>query len=339
MTREQATERHSSLRSLNPERVLDLVESALGVQLTNLCRPYNSYINRVFELETRDRTGLVAKFYRPGRWSSAALEEEHDFLRELHQEEIPVIAPLPLADGTTLGRFQDLYFTVFPRKGGRGVDELKEEEWVAIGQLLGRVHMIGARRQSRARVRMHPGESTAGQVRFLLESGLIPEELRAEYQRIAQRLIADIEPLFAGRELIRIHGDCHRGNIIHRPGESFFLIDFDDMATGPAVHDLWMLLPGPLEESFVEMELLLEGYETFHPFSRADLRLIEPLRAMRFIHYAAWCGRQVIEDGATEVIPDFGSPHYWRSEIDELADQLNRIREGAESSDHRDGSW
>jgi len=313
---------------LTPELILAQVESALGLACTNLCRPYNSYINRVYELEDKAGNGMVVKFYRPGRWSRQALEDEHNFLLELAAEEIPVIAPLALHQGGTLGQYENMFFAVYPRKGGRCVDEFTDDQWLAIGRLLGRTHMVGAKNIARGRTRMHPAVTTAAQVEYIRTSGLIPEDLIDPYTRITARIITEIEPLFAAGESIRIHGDCHTGNLIYRPGESFFLIDFDDMVQGPPVQDFWMLLPGPLEDAFVEVDLLLEGYETFRRFDRASLRLIEPLRAMRYIHYSAWCAHQVISDGATSVIPDFGSRPYWQTEIDDLVDQLDRIREG-----------
>jgi Ser/Thr protein kinase RdoA (MazF antagonist) len=147
-------------------------------------------------------------------------------------------------------------------------------------------------------------------------------------KQAVESIITEIEPLFVGARPIRIHGDCHFANIIHRPGESFFLIDFDDMVMGPPVQDIWMLLPGTLEEAFAEMDMLLEGYETFRPFDRRSFRLIEPLRAMRFVHYMAWCAHQVAADGMTRVLDDFGSQSYWQKEIADLHDQLERIRDG-----------
>ena len=324
------TPAHPAFHGLTPERILGQVEAALGVACTNLCRPYNSYINRVYEVEDADGRGLVIKFYRPGRWSPQALQDEHDFLLELAAEEIPVIAPLPLRQGGTLGCCDAMYFAVFPRKGGRCVDEFNDEQWLAVGRLLGRMHMVGARKTPRDRLLMHPAVTTASQVAYIRESGLVPEDMIGPYTQITTEIIEAIAPLFAGRETIRIHGDCHAGNLIHRPGESFFLIDFDDMVVGPPVQDFWMLLPGTLADAFVETDLLLEGYETFRPFDRASLRLIEPLRAMRFIHYSAWCAHQVVEDGATTVVPDFGSRLYWQTEIGDLRDQLERIREGGQ---------
>jgi Ser/Thr protein kinase RdoA (MazF antagonist) len=165
------------------------------------------------------------------------------------------------------------------------------------------------------------------QIQYILDSGLLPAEYAGAYQRVTSALIDEILPQFEQAESIRIHGDCHRGNLIYRPGESLHLIDFDDMVMGPPVQDLWMLLPDRLADCPVEMDLILEGYETFRPFNRSNLLLIEPLRAMRFIHYSAWCAMQVSGDGASRVIPDFGSPRYWQTETEDLVDQLKRIRE------------
>ena len=321
---------HDAFPGLTPPLILDLAEAALGVRCTNLCRPYNSYINRVYELADRDGRGLVIKFYRPGRWSRAGVQDEHDFLLELAAEEIPVIAPLRLRDGSTLGAHGRLLFALYEKKGGRHPVEFTDDQWLAMGRLLGRLHQVGARRQPHDRPRLHPQASTRAHLDFLRASGLLPADLAPAYEQVTAAIVDEITPLFARTESIRIHGDCHRGNIIDRPGESLHLIDFDDMAVGAPVQDFWMLLPGTLADAAVEADLLIEGYETFRPFDRTSLRLIEPLRAMRYVHYSAWCARQVVEDGHSPVIPDFGSRTYWQTETRELADQLERIREGAQ---------
>jgi Putative homoserine kinase type II (protein kinase fold) len=318
----------AAFRGLTPERILDAVETALQTACTNLCRPCSSYINRVYELESIDGNRLIAKFYRPGRWPLLAIQNEHDFLRELAAEEVPVVAPLPLRQGGTIGQCDAIFFAVFLRKGGRSIDEFSDDQWLSIGRLLGRMHMVGARNTAAYRPRLHPTATTATQTAYILASGLLPDDMRADYARTADRLIATITPLFTGLETIRIHGDCHTGNLVCSPDTSFLLIDFDDMVVGSPVQDLWMLLPGRLEDALAEADLLIEGYETFRPFARSTLRLIEPLRAMRYIHFSAWCAHQVVEDGATAVTPDFGSRAYWQAEIDDLHDQLERIEKG-----------
>ncbi|OGQ96939.1 MAG: aminoglycoside phosphotransferase [Deltaproteobacteria bacterium RIFOXYD12_FULL_57_12] len=325
----------TAFHALTPDAVISLAETALGGRCTNLFRPLASYINRVYELQREDGSGLIAKFYRPGRWSGAALRDEHDFLRELAAQEIPVVAPLTLLDGTTLGCQAGMHFALFPKKGGRSFDEYNDDQWLELGRLLGRVHAVGGSRLARERITMAPDRSTREQVEYILKGvkgGFMPADLVKEYRAIAESLVREISPLFAGVELIRIHGDCHFSNLIYRPEESFFLIDFDDMAVGPPVQDFWMLLPGRREESFAEIELFLEGYETFQRFDRRTLALIEPLRAMRYIHYTAWCAHQAAEDGVCRAVPDFGSREYWRRETGDLADQLQQIRKGEESA-------
>ncbi len=316
---------------LGPETVLNLVEDALDLPCSNLCRQLNSYINRVFELETLDGKGLIVKFYRPERWSKVALQDEHDFLLELHDQEIPVIPPLELASGQTIGERNGLFFSIYPYCGGRSSDEFTEDQWHEVGRLLGRCHAVGAVHPSRERMILAPEHSTRQQVDFILNSGVIQDAKHVSaFSSVCNDLIAEISPLFDGIPSNRIHGDCHFSNIIYRPGESFFLIDFDDMVMGPAVQDLWMLLPGPAQDSFLEIELFLEGYETFQNFDRRSLRLIEPLRAMRFLHYISWLAHQFLADGAAPLVPGFGSKEYWMIEISDLQDQLERIRQDDE---------
>ncbi len=313
-------------QELGPNRILQVVEEALDVSCTNLFRPLNSYINRVYELEREDGEGLIVKFYRPGRWSKEAILDEHRFLQELAAVEIPVIPPLKQRNDETLGIADDIHFALYPKCGGRSCDEFSDDQWLELGRLLGRTHLVGAQHPAPGRVKMGPDQSTRDHIEFILTSGCLQDDQRGPFKDITSELLDEICPFFEGVDSIRIHGDCHFSNIIYRPGESFFLIDFDDLVMGPPVQDFWMLLPGYREESFVEIDIFLEGYETFYGFDRRSLRLIEPLRAMRYIHYMAWCTHQVLEDGETLAVPDFGSRFYWQTEIGELADQLERIK-------------
>jgi len=316
----------SPFSPLQPDIVLGCVEEQIGRRLLNICRPHASYINRVYEVQDESGEYLVAKFYRPGRWSSAALEEEQRFVGECAESELPVVAPLKLADNSYLARCKDICFSVYPRCGGRLVDEYNDEQWLELGRLLGRLHAVGRNGEALKRVRLHPGETSRTQIKYLLANELIPASLLKTFNDVTGELLELITPLFNNVEYIRLHGDCHSSNLIYRPGESFFIIDFDDMAVGPPVQDLWMLLPNYLEESRVEMALLLEGYETFSSFDRSTIRLIEPLRAMRYIHYITWCAWQFVEDGSTRVNENFGSYSYWQQEIDDLSDQLKLIK-------------
>ncbi len=323
--REQEKE-PTAFQSLTPDTVIDLVEKALGVRCTNLFRPLNSYINRVYELEREDGSGLVAKFYRPGRWSKDALQDEHDFMRRLVESEVPVIAPLPLRDSGTLGSHEGMHFAVYPKKSGRIFDEYSDDQWLELGRLLGRVHTVGAGIQPRDRITMAPDRSTRGQVDYILAGDFIPPDLAGQFRDLTGAFIDEAGPKFRDIEMICIHGDCHISNLIYRPGESFYIIDFDDMSVGPPVQDFWMLLPGYRGDSLAEIDIFLEGYETFRHFDRRTLSLIGPLRAMRFIHYMAWCAHQVAEDGHSRVAPDFGTRDYWLRELGDLAKQMERIR-------------
>jgi Ser/Thr protein kinase RdoA (MazF antagonist) len=292
---------------------------------SSICRSLNSYINRVYEVGLADGTYVVAKFYRPGRWSRDALQDELDFLAELHQAEVPAVPPLAGPTGQLLHKLGDTHFGVFPRKGGRPLDELSPNEWIHIGRLIARLHAVGAQHAPRDRIRLHPRHSTLGHLNFILQSGTLAAAHRRAYEDLVQGIVELIAPLFEGVETLRIHADCHRQNILHRPGEGYHLLDFDDMAVGPAVQDLWMLLPDRLPSARPELDFMLEGYETFLEFPYATLRLIEPLRAMRFIHYTAWCARQKADDGFQRLAPGWGTPDFWRQEIADLETQKQEI--------------
>jgi Ser/Thr protein kinase RdoA (MazF antagonist) len=313
--------------ALTPDLVIAAVEQALGVACSNLCRPLNSYINRVYEVGLADGGCVVAKFYRPGRWSRDALQDELDFLRELHAAEVPVVPPLAGTDGAQLHDCEGLVFAVFPKKGGRPLDEPDAEGWVQLGRLIARMHLVGHQHPPRDRIRLHPLHATRTHLAYILASGTLPDRMQRSYETAVTSVMARIAPLFENVETFRIHGDCHAGNILHRPGEGYHLLDFDDMAIGPAVQDLWLLLPNRLAGARVEMEWLLEGYEAMLAFPRATLRLIEPLRAMRFIHFSAWCAQQKA-DGIYARLPiDWGTPEFWRQELAALETQRQEIED------------
>jgi Ser/Thr protein kinase RdoA (MazF antagonist) len=320
----------SDFGELSPDAVINAVEKALGVRCSNVCRPLSSYINRVYEVGLEDGGYVVAKFYRPNRWSRDALQDELDFLRELHEAEVSVVPPLPGKDGARLHDLSGTSFAVFPKKGGRPLDEPSRKDWIHLGRLIARMHAVGASHAPRDRIRMHPRHSTQQHLHFILESGAVPAKHRAAYERTVLDLIEFIAPWFDDVDTLRIHADCHRGNILHRPGEGYHLLDFDDMAVGPAVQDLWMILPDRLARARAEMNLMLEGYETFRDFDCRSLRLIEPLRAMRFIHYTAWCARQKADGGFARMSPGWGTAEFWQQEINDLQTQRQEIVDSAE---------
>jgi Ser/Thr protein kinase RdoA (MazF antagonist) len=307
------------------DTLLTATEEALGIKLTGMTSPLPSYINRVYEFRAVDGTKLIAKFYRPGRWTREAIQEEHTFLSDLHEAEIPVIAPLPLKNGTTISEIQGITFAVFPKKAGRQFEINSWEDWLRIGMLTARIHCTGAQRQAVSRVRLDPTLSTAQDLEFLRNS-VIPPRYKDPYSKVVNDIISISKPHFKDVEFIRIHGDLHRGNILDRMEEGLFVIDFDDMVTGLPVQDLWLLLPDRVDKCRSDLELFIEGYEHFRTFDRNSLSCIEPLRAMRMIYFLAWCSRQSDDFQFRKNFPDWGSDSFWQKEINDLREQMGFIQ-------------
>ncbi len=318
---------NADFSSLTPDRVLDAVEQACGQRCTGVIRPLPSYINRVYDVEVNSGEHVVAKFYRPGRWRREALLDEHAFVRACAADEIPVIAPLPFADGNTLGDVDGISFALFPRRGGRPIEPADPGDalWGRLGALLARVHRVGERAPAPARLTLHPLITTTADLDYLLDNHFLDARETKRLETFGMDLLEAVEPLFREVETIRLHGDCQHTNVLERPDTGVFLIDFDDMMNGPPVQDLWMLLPGRPEDARVELEQLLEGYETFRPFDRRTLELIEPLRAMRMTYYLAWCARQARDAAFLQNHPDWGSRAFWAKELAELESQLRVI--------------
>ncbi len=319
-------DRVGDFTALTPDVLLDAVEAASGMALAGFAHPLNSYINRVYELQTLTGERVIAKFYRPGRWSRQAVEDEHTFVLECAAEEIPVIAPLPLQDGSTLGEAEGILFAVYPKRWGREFEATCDEDWRRLGRVLGRVHMIGARNAPVDRVTMHPRHSTASDVAHLHENGVVAARYSREFNDLTDEILAAVDLAFTDVELIRIHGDCHVGNILERPDEGLMLIDFDDMVTGPPVQDLWMLLPDSAETCRRELRLILEGYTVFHGFDHQSLRLIEALRVMRMLYFLAWLSRQVDDPNFESNFPQWHTDSFWRKEMGDLRQQLQRVQ-------------
>ena len=315
---------------LTPECVLDAVEQATRQRCTGVIRPLPSYINRVYTVEMDSGEHLVAKFYRPGRWSREALLDEHAFLCACAEDEIPVIAPLPFKDGSTLGEVEGIAFVLFPKRGGRPIEPADPGDalWGRLGSLLARVHRVGARLTAPARITMAPFSTTAADLDYLIDGGFLDAREAQRLETFGHNLLDAIAPLFEGAETIRLHGDCQHTNVLERPETGLFLIDFDDMMNGPPVQDIWMLLPGRPEDAREELDQLLEGYETFRPFDRHSLALIEPLRVMRMIYYLAWCARQSHDASFLQNHPDWGSRAFWARELADLEVQFEVIRNG-----------
>jgi Ser/Thr protein kinase RdoA (MazF antagonist) len=308
---------------LTPDEVADAVEVG-GRRCTGRFTPLNSYENRVYQLELDDGTTVVGKFYRPGRWSREAILEEHDLLAELREADLPVACPLQLQSGTTLGEVIGITYAIFPRISGRAPQELSDDQVRKLGGLLARLHNVGALRPSVARGQISAQSYGRDELSFLLAEDRIPLEARASYAASVEALLQRIEPMFANVPMHRIHGDCHLGNLLWGRDDPTFL-DFDDMRIGPAVQDVWMLVPSADEEGRRQRELLVESYRRFRDFSDTWMRLVEPLRALRFIHYSTWIARRWNDPSFRRTFSDFGTIQYWQREIQDLREQIARI--------------
>jgi len=323
---------------LSPEKVLNAVES-YGIRSTGRCFGLNSYENRVYEVELDEESEnplarkRVIKFYRPGRWSREQILEEHQFLTDLKEAEIPVISPIPFSDHSTLQTTSEgLMFTVFPKVGGRIVDELDDEQLHWLGRLVGRIHSVGNSRKAQYRIRLTSETYGVANLEFLLQKGAIPGEWIVRYENAAREICNLAAPLFEEVKMQRIHGDCHHGNLLWDPSGPFFL-DFDDMCVGPPVQDFWLLFPSQGDEGKARMEVFLEGYESMNSFDRSTLRLVEFLRALRFIHYTAWIARRWDDPAFKAAFPHFNTGQYWNEKTRDLEDQLVMIKEELSSRD------
>jgi Ser/Thr protein kinase RdoA (MazF antagonist) len=310
---------------LSPEMVLDAIE-AVGHRCDGRVLALNSYENRVYQIGIEDGTPVVAKFYRPARWTDAAIREEHAFAGELAAQEIPVVAPL-LQNGVSLHVHHGFRYAIFPRRGGRWPElgSADDREWV--GRLLGRIHAVGraARFQERTRLSMQDLGRNARD--FVLDGDWMPDYLAEKYADLTDTLLEEIEARaegWRGAALGRILGDCHRGNILWTDQGPHF-VDLDDCLTGPAIQDLWMLLAGGQQEMRTGLQDLLSGYEQFLPFDRSEIALIEPLRALRMIHYSAWLARRWHDPAFPRAFPWFAEPRYWEEHYRALDDQLAAV--------------
>ncbi len=315
---------------LTPERVLDAVEAG-GLRCNNLCYPLNSFENRVYEVELTDGNRVVAKFYRPGRWREQQILEEHRFLRQLDEADIPVCTVRPFPDGSTLKQIDNIYYSLSDRRGGRAPDELDASLARRLGMLVGRLHNVAAADPDSDRRPIDGEHFIRRPLAWLEEHRSVPQALEERYFRAAEGIAEYADRLFLQVDTHRIHGDLHLGNVLLRDNR-FNLLDFDDMAPGPAVQDLWLALPGRDEETLRLREVFLSGYEQFRLFDRSSLRLIEALRGLRLVRYAVWLARRWHDPAFKSGWPHFGTFEYWEGETRDLEDQLEVVRKESEAT-------
>ena len=317
---------------LTPDRVLDALDS-IGLRGDGRLLALNSYENRVYQVWIEESAPgaapppVVAKVYRPGRWSDAQILEEHEFVRELAERELPVVAPLAHGGGT-LHEFAGYRFAVYPKRGGRApeLEDRETLEWM--GRFIGRIHAVGALRPFAARPALDLASFGTEPREYLLAHGYIPADLSEAWTSVTAQALAGVGHCYerAGAvRTIRLHGDCHAGNVLWTEGDAArgpHFVDFDDARMGPAVQDLWMLLSGDRAAMARQLADLLAGYEDFHEFDTRELHLVEALRTLRLIHYSAWIARRWDDPAFPAAFPWFNTQRYWQDRILELREQI-----------------
>jgi Ser/Thr protein kinase RdoA (MazF antagonist) len=314
--------------ALTPEVVLDAL-AALGLRPDGRLLALSSYENRVYQVWLDDEAPVVAKFYRPGRWSEAQIDEEHAFARELAEREIPVVAP------SGKGTFKNFIYAVYPRRGGRTPElgDLNTLEW--IGRFLGRIHAVGAAQPFRFRESLTVQSFGHDARAYLLEHDFVPADLLDAWKAVTQQALQGVEQCYARAgetRSIRLHGDCHPGNILWTDDGPHF-VDLDDARMGPAMQDLWMLLSGDRAAMSAQLKKVLSGYEQFMEFDRKELNLLEALRTLRLVHYSAWIARRWDDPAFPAAFPWFNTQRYWQDRILELREQIALMQEEPLSTD------
>jgi len=324
-TQDSSAEASTPYDTLTPDAILDALESA-GFEPNGSLLALNSFENRVYQIGLADDSFVVSKFYRPNRWSSEQILEEHAFTHELLAAELSVVAPLS-RDGTTLFEHNGFQFALFARQGGHPPEIESEHNLAIMGRTLGRLHAVGAAGSHTLRPQLDWQRMAAQSRHWLLSSNFIPDELLPAYDSVSEHLVRGVETIMSRpARHIRLHGDCHLGNVLWRDDVPHF-VDFDDTVTGPAIQDLWMLLSGDTDERSRQLQVLIEAYETFAPFDPAELALIEALRTMRMMHHAAWIGRRWNDPAFPPAFPWFNGGRYWSDHILALREQLAALEE------------
>lgn len=312
---------------LTPSFLMDAVET-LGYWCDGRTFPLNSYENRVYQVGIEDKEPLIAKFYRPQRWSKEQILEEHEFSFELAQQELPVVTPIKNENGQSLFEYKGFYFSIFPRKGGRAPELDNMDNLFTLGRLLGRMHLVGSGKHFTHRPTLNSQNFGHDSFEFISEH-FIPAELKPAYDSVCRDLLQAIDEIltdFGELSLIRVHGDCHSGNMLWRDDAPHF-VDFDDARMAPAMQDIWMLLSGDRHEQTAQLSEIVDGYNEFHDFKPKELRLVEVLRSLRIMHYCAWLARRWEDPAFPHSFSWFNTIRYWGEHVLELREQMALLDE------------
>jgi len=313
--------------NLTPDVVMDAVES-VGYRCDARILQLNSYENRVYQIGIEDGEPVIGKFYRPDRWTDKQILEEHTFTQELFDSEVSAVAPLVIANESTLAEFANFRFALYPRRGGRApaLDSLDNLE--ILGRHVARIHAIGGEQTFELRPNISVQDYGHASRSFLIENDFIPAELRPAYDSVTEFLLKELGDIFDSTPYmsIRLHGDCHMGNVLWRDEMPHF-VDFDDARNGPAIQDLWMMLSGEREDQQQQVMRIIRGYRDFCHFNPAQLRLIEPLRTLRMMYHAAWIARRWDDPAFPMAFTFFNTERYWSEHILELREQWSKLSE------------
>ena len=311
---------------LTPDFVLDAVES-LGLETDFRILALNSYENRVYQIGIEEGLPIIAKFYRPLRWSPEAILEEHQFTRALAEHDISVVSPMLIHD-STLHEYQGFHFALFPRQGGHAPEVEVADTLFRIGRNIGRIHQASGQEPFKHRKTLSIQEWARQSRAYLLQENFIPASLIPAYQSLSQDLVDKMQSIWDSHPvaLRKLHGDCHLGNILWRDDVAHF-VDFDDCMNGPAIQDIWLLLSGDRQQQTAQIIEILEGYEEFCEFDPRQLNLIETLRTMRMMNYSAWLARRWSDPAFPMFFPWFNTERYWSDHILELREQLAILTE------------
>lgn len=320
--------------SLEPHQILRMAE-VFGVKCTGRTIALNSMENRVYQIEIELEKEKISsssdiykiiKFYRPGRWSYEQIEEEHIFLKDLVEAEYPVVLPMEFEEGYTIyhDKETDLYVSMFPKIGGRNVDEIKNSQLPIVGRLLSRLHLVGRKRDYKHRLKLDIDTYGDKNLDLICNLKMIPHNVEDDYIDLVEELLDLIEPHLEGLQYQRVHGDCHLGNLLDG-SSGLFWVDFDDSMMAPPVQDVWLIESGRDDYSKRRLDILLEAYNTFSTFDNSTLKLFEPLRTLRLIHFAAWIGKRYQDNSFKRAYPDYESSEYWLDQIATLREQAELI--------------